>query len=63
MIEVRLPYAKFENEIHMGMWLLKELRFNNVPVVGSLWPIGCTEGSLTLVRDDIFEEVIVTWAP
>ncbi len=53
--------AKFDQPIHQGMAVLKELRRAGVPVLGILWPEGVQHGELTVTRVD--KQTIYTWVP
>ena len=55
---------KFEqNPIHIGMNVIALLQREDVPVVGALWPMGVTSGTLTSFYDEAFEEYVYEWTP
>lgn len=55
--------ARLAHDIHVGIYLLKQLREQGVPVLGSIWPVGVEHGSLTLAVDPVFGERTWTWQP
>ena len=65
MIEVRISaskLAKFDNEVHRGMLVLRELREAGVPVVGTLFPLGAERGRLEIEYDELVsDEWVFRW--
>lgn len=65
MIEVRIAtskLAKFDNEVHRGMLVLRELREAGVPVVGVLFPLGVERGKLEIEYDELVsDEWVFRW--
>lgn len=65
MIEVRIPQARLaalNNEVHVGMHILSELRAAGVPAEGTLFVRGVTAGSLQVEFDDLAsDEWVWTW--
>jgi hypothetical protein len=51
------------NPIVLGNALLKDMQRAGVPVVGVLWPMGVTSGTLTSAYDETFGELLYTWRP
>jgi hypothetical protein len=61
-IEVRIDPERVKNQpVLVGVKALEELRAAGVPVVGTLWPMGVTEGELVSRIDPMFGEITFTW--
>lgn len=53
MTSFTLDPTAFDNPVHLGQYLLRNLRELGVPVVGVLWPIGVESGSLVIGEVDL----------
>ncbi len=59
MIEVRIAaarLAKFDSDVHRGMFVLRELLAAGVPVVGVLFPLGVERGKLEMEYDELVSD-------
>lgn len=63
-IEISIDPSRYnEQPVLVGVAALAALRAANVPVVGTLWPMGVSEGELASRIDPIFGEITFTWRP
>lgn len=63
MISVTIDTQRFDNPIHLGLYVLRELRQAGVPVAGVLSPMWVEQGRLTVGEPDLCTgEVVWTWA-
>lgn len=62
MTEVRIDPSHYDDQpVLVGVRALEKLREAGVPVVGTLWPMGVTEGELVSRIDPMFGEITFTW--
>lgn len=60
--EIKIDPAFYNDQpVLIGVEVLKKLRAAGVPVVGTLWPMGVTEGELISHIDPMFGEITFTW--
>ncbi len=66
MIEVRILRSELtecQSDCYFGKVALRKLRAAGVPVLGSVFPMGVTRGSLTLTQsDDPFGDKLFVWS-
>lgn len=65
MVEVRIPVEKieeFENSVLKGQLIMNKLRAAGIPVIGILFPIGVSRGSLLSFCDDMFGDMVYRWS-
>lgn len=61
-IEIRIDPERLKHQpVLIGTRALEELRAAGVPVVGTIWPMGVTEGELISRIDPMFGEITFTW--
>jgi hypothetical protein len=61
-VEIRIDPARLNDQpVLIGVRALEALRSAGVPVVGTLWPMGVTEGELVSHIDPMFGEITLTW--
>lgn len=62
VVVVTVDPKKFENLIHQGMHVLRQLQSVGVPVTGVLFPTGVASGTLKIGAPDLVSgEVVYTW--
>lgn len=64
-IEVRVPQrklAQLNHAVHIGNYLLQQLRAVGVPVTGVLYPLSVERGTLSVKTGDLAtDDLIYTW--
>ena len=64
-IEVRIPQRKLiqlDHAVHIGNYLLQQLRAVGIPVTGVLYPLSVERGSLSVRTGDLAsDDLIYNW--
>lgn len=63
IIDIKIAASEVQratNDIHIGLLALERLRQAGVPVVGTLFPVSVSAGSLT-ITEDIFGDLVYAW--
>ncbi len=64
MITVEISKQRLSDlgsDIHAGLHILRALCGAGIPVVGTLFPMGVTDGTLTMTDDTIADKVVYAW--
>ncbi len=64
MITVEISKQRLSDmgsDIHAGLHILNALNKAGIPVVGTLFPMGVADGTLTMIDDSVLETVSYVW--
>lgn len=49
---------KLDNDVHKGIFLLKRLKAAGIPIVGVLYPVTVSRGTLAVTGEPMFDEAL-----